>query len=128
LTSPNRNWSAAVQLTALDPRRRCVQCTLVVLNFLLLLAQSQSLNQRKFNPTWNAVGSTWTKVPREHRDNHFFATLEFDEAQSIFLKVCPLHFLPGMIHTSFHFSAWPHLRTSRICVSGHRRPTPADQR
>lgn len=26
LTSPKRTWSASVQLTALDPRRRCMPC------------------------------------------------------------------------------------------------------
>jgi oligosaccharyltransferase complex subunit gamma len=33
LTSSNRNWTAAVQFTALDPRRRCnpCRCNLTVL-------------------------------------------------------------------------------------------------
>jgi len=26
LTDPKRTWSASVQLTALDPRRKCVPC------------------------------------------------------------------------------------------------------
>lgn len=29
LTSPKRNWSVAIQLTALDSRRRCLPCKLV---------------------------------------------------------------------------------------------------
>ena len=26
ITSPNRNWSASIHFTALDPRRRCAPC------------------------------------------------------------------------------------------------------
>ncbi|TFK54867.1 oligosaccharyl transferase subunit OST3/OST6 family [Heliocybe sulcata] len=68
LTSPDRDWSAAVHLTALDKRRRCNPC-------------------REFDPSWNAVAKAWSTVPRSERDNHFFATLDFDEAPTVFQKL-----------------------------------------
>lgn len=34
LTNPKRNWSAAVQLTATDPRRRCAPCKSAYLTFI----------------------------------------------------------------------------------------------
>ncbi|KIY70929.1 oligosaccharyl transferase subunit OST3/OST6 family [Cylindrobasidium torrendii FP15055 ss-10] len=68
LTSSNRNWSAAIQLTALDKRRRCEPC-------------------KNFDPSWNEVAQAWHKVPKAERDNHFFATLDFDDGQATFQKL-----------------------------------------
>ncbi|KAF9264647.1 oligosaccharyl transferase subunit OST3/OST6 family [Marasmius fiardii PR-910] len=68
LTSTKRNWSAAIQFTALDRRRRCAPC-------------------REFEPSWNAVAQAWKSAPKEHRDNHFFATLDFDEAPTVFQQL-----------------------------------------
>ncbi|KAF9075284.1 dolichyl-diphosphooligosaccharide-protein glycotransferase [Rhodocollybia butyracea] len=68
LTAPNRDWSVAIQFTALDPRRRCTPC-------------------KEFDPSWNAVAKAWTTVSAEQRDNHFFATLDFDEAPTVFQKL-----------------------------------------
>ncbi|KAK1236532.1 oligosaccharyl transferase subunit ost3/OST6 [Marasmius sp. AFHP31] len=68
LTSPNRNWSAAVHLTALDKRRRCTPC-------------------KEFDPSWNVVAKAWASVPQEHRYDHFFATLDFDEAPTVFQQL-----------------------------------------
>ncbi|KAG5634644.1 hypothetical protein H0H81_001282, partial [Sphagnurus paluster] len=68
LTSPKRTWSVSVQLTALDKRRRCGPCN-------------------EFEPSWNAVGQAWSKVSKEHRDEHFFATLDFDNGQTVFQKL-----------------------------------------
>ncbi|KAF9053704.1 oligosaccharyl transferase subunit OST3/OST6 family [Hymenopellis radicata] len=65
LTGPNRNWSAAIQFTAMDKRRRCEPC-------------------REFDPSWNEVSKAWAGAPKEHRDSHFFATLDFDEGQAVF--------------------------------------------
>lgn len=69
LTSPKRTWSASIQLTALDKRRKCNPC-------------------QQFDPSWNTVAKVWSKVPAEHRDNHFFATLDFDDGPTVFQKVC----------------------------------------
>ncbi|KAF5380810.1 hypothetical protein D9615_003969 [Tricholomella constricta] len=41
----------------------------------------------EFEPSWNAVGEAWATVPKEHRDNHFFATLDFDNGQTTFQKL-----------------------------------------
>ncbi|KAJ7063323.1 hypothetical protein C8F01DRAFT_1250878 [Mycena amicta] len=68
LTAPNRDWSASVHFTALDPRRRCMPC-------------------KEFNPSWNAVAKAWSKTSKAHRDHHFFATLDFDEGQTVFQKL-----------------------------------------
>ncbi|KAF7304898.1 hypothetical protein MKEN_01204100 [Mycena kentingensis (nom. inval.)] len=68
LTTDTRDWSVSVQLTALDPRRRCMPC-------------------KEFNPSWNAVAKAWTKVTPAERDNHFFATLDFDEGPAVFQKL-----------------------------------------
>ncbi|KAH7914706.1 hypothetical protein BJ138DRAFT_1123338 [Hygrophoropsis aurantiaca] len=68
LTSQNRNWSAAIQFTAMDPKRRCAPC-------------------KEFNPSYIAVAEAWTKVPKAERNNHFFATLDFDEAPLVFQKL-----------------------------------------
>ncbi|TCD71887.1 oligosaccharyl transferase subunit ost3/OST6 [Steccherinum ochraceum] len=68
LTSPKRTWSAAVQLTALDPRRRCAPC-------------------KDFDPSFKEVGRAWSGVAAEQRDSHFFATLDFDHAMTVFQKL-----------------------------------------
>ncbi|KAJ3725934.1 hypothetical protein EV361DRAFT_877204 [Lentinula raphanica] len=68
LTAPSRDWSASIHFTALDKRRRCAPC-------------------KEFDPAWNAVAKAWATVPAEHRDNHFFATLDFDEAPTVFQKL-----------------------------------------
>jgi len=68
LTSAKRNWSASVQFTALDVKRRCAPC-------------------KEFDPSWTAVAKAWATVPKLQRDNHFFATLDFDNGQSVFQKL-----------------------------------------
>jgi len=68
LTNPKRTWTAAVQFTAMDKRRRCTPC-------------------KEFEPSWNAVGSAWTKVPAKERDTHFFGTLDFETAQAVFQRL-----------------------------------------
>ncbi|KAF8964700.1 oligosaccharyl transferase subunit OST3/OST6 family [Flammula alnicola] len=68
LTSPKRTWSASVQLTALDKRRRCNPCS-------------------QFDPAWNAVAKAWTYAPSAQQKQHFFATLDFDEGTAIFQRL-----------------------------------------
>jgi len=69
ITAPGRNWSAAIQLTALDPKRRCAPC-------------------KEFDSSWKAVAAAWNGVPKEHRDTHFFATLDFDNGgHTVFQKL-----------------------------------------
>lgn len=65
LTSPKRTWSASIQLTALDPRRRCNPC-------------------KEFSPSFASVAKAWTRVPADKQQEHFFAILDFDDASSVF--------------------------------------------
>ncbi|KIY43554.1 hypothetical protein FISHEDRAFT_78406 [Fistulina hepatica ATCC 64428] len=68
LTSPNRNWSAAIVYTALDKRMKCAPC-------------------KEFDPEWSAVVKAWSQVPAEDRDTHFFGTLDFTNGQAVFQKL-----------------------------------------
>ncbi|TFL07636.1 oligosaccharyl transferase subunit OST3/OST6 family [Pterulicium gracile] len=68
ITGPKRTWSASIQLTAMDPRRRCGPC-------------------KEFDPSWKTVAEAWSTVPAKHRDTHFFGTLDFDNAQAVFQKL-----------------------------------------
>ncbi|KZT67725.1 hypothetical protein DAEQUDRAFT_745980 [Daedalea quercina L-15889] len=68
LTNPKRTWSASVQFTALDKRRRCGPC-------------------KEFDPSWNAIAKAWSTVPAAERDSHFFGTVDFDQAMSIFQQL-----------------------------------------
>ncbi|RDB21052.1 Dolichyl-diphosphooligosaccharide--protein glycosyltransferase subunit 3 [Hypsizygus marmoreus] len=68
LTNPKRTWSTSIQLTALDKRRKCTPC-------------------KQFDPSFNAVAKAWSGVPAQHRNNHFFATLDFDNGQTVFQKL-----------------------------------------
>jgi len=68
LTSPKRTWSASVHLTALQPQRRCHPC-------------------QQFDPAWRAVAKSWSQVPARQRNQHFFATVDFDEAPSVFQQL-----------------------------------------
>jgi oligosaccharyltransferase complex subunit gamma len=87
LTSPNRNWSSAILFTALDPRRRCSPCKFVEFLISSCFGHSCKMVSRDFNPSWNAVGKAWSSTKKEHRDDHFFATLDFDIGQTTFQKV-----------------------------------------
>lgn len=68
LTAPSRNWSAAVQFTAMDARRRCAPC-------------------KEFDPSFYAVAKAWNTAPQADRDSHFFATVDFDDAPTVFQKL-----------------------------------------
>ncbi|KAJ8589594.1 hypothetical protein M405DRAFT_852110 [Rhizopogon salebrosus TDB-379] len=68
LTSPKRDWSASVHFTALSPQRRCAPC-------------------KEFDPSFTAVARAWATAPKEQRDQHFFATLDFDDGFAVFQKL-----------------------------------------
>ncbi|KAH9926214.1 oligosaccharyl transferase subunit OST3/OST6 family [Fomitopsis serialis] len=68
LTNPKRTWSASVQFTALDKRRKCGPC-------------------KEFDPSWNAVAKAWSKVSAAERNSHFFGTVDFDHAMTIFQQL-----------------------------------------
>ena len=85
LTHPKRTWSAAIQFTAMDKRRRCNPCRCVPIT----TPSSRPLisPSREFGPSWDTVAKAWTKAPVEHRNSHFFATIDFDNAQPVFQRV-----------------------------------------
>ncbi|KAI0062272.1 dolichyl-diphosphooligosaccharide-protein glycotransferase [Artomyces pyxidatus] len=68
LTSPQRDWSASIQFTAMDKRRKCNPC-------------------KQFDPSWVSVAKAWSTAPKDHRDQHFFATLDFDDGTTVFQKL-----------------------------------------
>jgi len=68
LTSPERTWSASVEFTALQKKRGCHPC-------------------HNFEPAWKEVAAIWSKVPAQHRNEHFFATLDFDNGSQTFAKL-----------------------------------------
>ncbi|KAG0707730.1 hypothetical protein DFH29DRAFT_994754 [Suillus ampliporus] len=67
LTSPKRDWSATVHFTALSPQRRCAPC-------------------KEFDPSFTTVAKAWAAAPKEKRDQHFFATIDFDDGYAVFQK------------------------------------------
>jgi len=67
ITSPTRDWSAAIQLTALKSFK-CAPC-------------------KELDPSFKALGQAWNKVPAEDRDQHFFATLDYEDGQNTFRKL-----------------------------------------
>lgn len=85
LTHPKRTWSAAIQFTAMDNRRKCIPCKCVLLFSSLSHPLIWSL--REFKPSWDTVAKAWAQTPTEHRDVHFFATIDFDDAQAVFQRV-----------------------------------------
>jgi oligosaccharyltransferase complex subunit gamma len=85
LTHPKRTWSAAIQFTAMDKRRRCNPCKCVLAPNSPLYPLT--LRPREFGPAWDTVAKAWTNAPTEHRNSHFFATIDFDNAQSVFQRV-----------------------------------------
>ena len=85
LTHPKRTWSAAIQFTAMDKRRRCNPCRYVPA--ANPLSRPLIPPFREFGPAWDTVAKAWTKTPAEHKNTHFFATIDFDDAQPVFQRV-----------------------------------------
>jgi oligosaccharyltransferase complex subunit gamma len=68
ITSADREWSATIQLTALSPTVQCVPC-------------------KTFDPNFRAVARAWSNAPPADRDDHFFASLDFQDGQDVFRKL-----------------------------------------
>jgi len=68
LTAPDRTWSATVQLTALGKAMKCTPC-------------------REFKPQFELAAKSWTKVEPETRNQHLFATLDFDVGRDVFRRL-----------------------------------------
>jgi OST3 / OST6 family, transporter family len=42
---------------------------------------------REFGPSWTAVANSWNRVSPEQRNQHFFATLDFEDGAATFQRV-----------------------------------------
>ncbi|KAF8334298.1 uncharacterized protein EI90DRAFT_534875 [Cantharellus anzutake] len=69
ITSPGRDWSVALQLTALGKDLGCQPC-------------------QTFDLSFRAVAKAWSTVSKTARDSHFFASLDFADGQQVFRQVC----------------------------------------
>jgi oligosaccharyltransferase complex subunit gamma len=63
-----RDYGVTVILTALPAAYKCTPC-------------------HEFQPVFESVAASWRRVPREHRDKHFFAQLDFHDGQEIFKRL-----------------------------------------
>jgi len=68
LTSPDRDWSATIQFTALGPSYKCEPCKIV-------------------DPIFKAVAKAWTKVAPKERNQHFFGSLDFSDGADVFKQL-----------------------------------------
>jgi len=69
ITASDRDWSVSIQVTALAGQQvACEPC-------------------KQFAPNYDAVASAWKKVPKERRDHHFFASLDFQNGMEIFKRL-----------------------------------------
>ncbi|KAF8654131.1 hypothetical protein AX16_003662 [Volvariella volvacea WC 439] len=99
LTGSKRDWSTAVVFTALDPKRRCIPC-------------------KEFNPSWQSVAKAWSKVAPAERNEHFFATIDFDDAPNVFQKM-------GLTAAPVVY-IFPPTEGSRVPASGRTSPLKYD--
>ena len=51
-----------------------------------------------FGPSWTAVARSWSRTPQEQRDQHFFATLDFEDGSPIFQRVRSVSY-PMYLHS-----------------------------
>ena len=68
LTTPSRNYSLAVLLTALDKKYKCNIC-------------------QEFQPEWDLIARSWKKGDKKGETRTLFATIDFDKEKTIFQRV-----------------------------------------
>lgn len=68
LTTPSRNYSVAILLTALETRFSCQLC-------------------REFQPEYNLLAKSWTQGDKAAASRLLFGTLDFNEGREIFVSV-----------------------------------------
>ena len=86
-----------------------------------------NMHLREFDPNWNAIAKSWTTVPAAERDNHFFATVDFDNAMTIFQQVCISLYATQTIGAHV-FVAGPAICTGRSSVARRGRSSPPGKR
>ncbi|KAF5315854.1 hypothetical protein D9611_004706 [Ephemerocybe angulata] len=99
LTSPKRTWSASIQFTALAKNRQCMPC-------------------REFDPAFQRVAKAWSTTRKDQREQHFFATLDFDNGPAVFQKL-------GLASAPVVF-AYPAAEGDRKPANGRTAPTKYD--
>ncbi|KAK4159313.1 magnesium transporter protein 1 [Cladorrhinum sp. PSN259] len=68
LTSTPRDYTAAIVLTAMDPRFGCQLC-------------------REFQPEWELLSRSWTKGDKAGESRLIFGTLDFTDGRDIFMSL-----------------------------------------
>lgn len=68
ILSSDRDYGVTIILTALPAQYKCQPC-------------------HDFDPVFRAVTKSWTRVPRDDRDTHFFAQLDFQDGQAIYQRL-----------------------------------------
>ncbi|KAF8312025.1 hypothetical protein DL93DRAFT_1359791 [Clavulina sp. PMI_390] len=68
ITKLGRDWSVVIEFTAMGKEYGCAPC-------------------HAFYPNFRAVAKSWTKVTKEKRDRHFFATLDFADGGAVFRQL-----------------------------------------
>jgi oligosaccharyltransferase complex subunit gamma len=63
-----RDYAVAVVLTALPAQMNCAPC-------------------RTFDPIFHEEAANWKRLPKDQRDDMFFAVLDFSDGQAVFQKV-----------------------------------------
>ncbi|KZS99246.1 oligosaccharyl transferase subunit OST3/OST6 family [Sistotremastrum niveocremeum HHB9708] len=99
LTASDREWSATIQLTALGNTYKCAPC-------------------KQFEPSFKTVAKAWSKVAPKHRDNHFFATLDFANGPEVFRRL-------GLNSAPFVYT-YPAAQGDRVPANGKVDPIPFD--
>lgn len=84
---------------------------------------------RDFQPSWIGVAHAWATAPKEQRDQHFFATADFDEASSIFqqVRICYVPtFSAALIYVSSlvynQLLLFMSMLPQKVPVNKHRNP------
>ncbi|KAL7414619.1 putative dolichyl-diphosphooligosaccharide-protein glycotransferase [Mrakia frigida] len=65
LVGGDRDYSVSVVLTAMDPGFKCAPC-------------------RTFDPSFRDVSSSWSRLPKDQRSTHIFASLDFQDGQAVY--------------------------------------------
>ncbi|WWD16213.1 hypothetical protein CI109_100639 [Kwoniella shandongensis] len=68
LLALDRDYSVSILLTALPPQYKCQPCHV-------------------FDPAFNSVAASWRKVPKQVREQHFFAKLDFENGQEVYQQL-----------------------------------------
>lgn len=89
ITSPDREWSVIVQFTALTSSYKCEPCKYVIFQCCPAVLL---MHIRQLDPVFVAMGKAWNKVKPDDRNQHFFASIDFDSGKETFRAVSTLSY------------------------------------